>query len=134
MVKKEHKKDVADKAFLTATQQFLAGNSTKTLMKKIIDRINRLYDTALNPRTVRRQIRMGLENIPPRIGRKGLLPVLIESALVNTNSSFVGFACAEQKQTPTRKELIGILSSCLREGPTTLGCYKKLYKKLYRSF
>ena len=36
-VKKKHKKDVADKAYLTATQQILDGNSTKTLMKKIIN-------------------------------------------------------------------------------------------------
>ena len=55
-VKKKHKKDIADKAYLTATQQILAGNSTKTSMKKIIDRINRLYDTALNPRTACRRI------------------------------------------------------------------------------
>ena len=100
----------------------LAGNSKKILMKKIIDQINRLYDTALNLRTVRCWIQMGLENIPPRIGRKGLLPVPIESALVITISSFVGLACAEQKKTLTRKELVGMLSSCLKDSPKLMGC------------
>ena len=119
---------------MAATKQIVAGNSTRILVVEIIHTINRLYNTSLNARTVRRRIRKGLENIPPRQGRKGLLPVPIETALVKGISSFIGLACAEQKKTPTRKELVEKISSCLRDGPTTLSNFEKLYKKLYLSF
>ena len=77
---------------------------------------------------------MGLEKVPPKRGRKHLLPAIIEVALVDAISSFIGLAYAEQKKIPTRKEVIGMMSSCLREGPTSLHNYEVLYKRLYHRF
>ena len=112
MVKKEHKKDVAEKESLTATQQIMndTSKSIKSKIPDIIDQVNRLYNTALKPRIVRCRIQLGLENILPRSGYEGLSPVPIEAALVDGVSSFVGLACAKQKKTPTsRSELIDMI-------------------------
>ena len=118
MVKKKHTKGIVEKAYLAVTQLIKNINGSK--IKEIFGPIDRLYNAALNPSTVRRPIRLGLENVPPRMGngRKPLLLDAIEAALVNVIFSFVGLACAEQKKTPNRKSLINVLSSCLEEGPT----------------
>lgn len=65
----------------------------------IVARVNTLYNTDMNVSTVRRRIRNGNENVPPRTGHKAVLPTLIEDALADVISSFVGIACAEQKKT-----------------------------------
>ena len=77
---------------------------------------------------------MRLEKNPPKRGCKQLLPAVIKAALADTISSFIGLACAKQQKTPTRKELINIISSCWREGPTPLCNCEVLSKKLYHRF
>ena len=63
-----------------------------------------------------------------------MLPKLIEDALTDAISSFVGLACAEQQKTPNRKMLINLISNCVGSGPCLLQDFESLYNRLYPGF
>ena len=96
MVKKKQTKESAEHAYLAATRQIKNEKGSK--ITHIVSKISRLYNTALNQTTVRRRIRLGQENAPPRMGggRKAVFSGPIEAALVDAISSYVGLACVEQ--------------------------------------
>ena len=135
------KKRVNDDAYASAMKK-LRYERTNLLIKdrasvvQIVAEVNSLYHTSLSAETVRRHIRSGNENIAPRPGggRKPSLPPLMDQALVNAVTSFIGLGCAEMQQQPRRKSVIEKLRSCLSVGPCMLKDYESLYKRLYPLF
>ena len=134
MVKKNHKTSVAENAYLAATQKIVNHPNRKSNIANIISNINKLYNTLLNLRTVCQRIQTGLDKVLPKRGHKHVLPAPIEATLVDAISLFISLACAKQQKTPTRKELINITSSGLRDSPTPLCNDEVFYKKLYHRF
>ena len=107
MIRKYHEKEAVHLAYAAAMtkimyeREHLPINYRQTVVS-VVEEVNRFYATSLNAETVRRRLRNGLQNVPPRIGggRKPVLPLAIEGATINAITLYINLACSEMKKTP----------------------------------
>ena len=125
-------KIVKDEAYATIVSKIESALSVS--IAKIAAEFNKIYNTSILPDTVRLQLQKGITFAPLGNGRKPLLPLLIEQALVDAVGSYINLACVEMDKQPQRKDMIVKLSSCLEDGPTLLRDYEALHKRLYKGF
>ena len=102
--------------------------------RKIVDFVNKINQTNISDQTVRDCIKRGLQKVLPVRGRKPLMPVDIDAALISAIVSYISLGCAGMTENPDRQDIVHKLGVLLKTGPTHLTDPVALHQRLFPKY